>query len=288
MICSMTAFARASSQGSWGMATWEIRSVNHRYFECSFKVPDFLRQLEQKFRVQLQQQLHRGKIECCLKFYPGEKSGLDLSLNHALVNKLAGAATEIKKIVSSEQPIDPMKLLAWPHVLQTIEEDTQELQQEILQLFTNVLAEMLATREREGAALKSILEKKLATILVIVAEVKQKLPQILANQRSKILTKMEEIKTQLDPQRLEQEMVLFAQRIDVAEELERLETHVKEVTRVLQHGGNVGKRLDFLMQELNREANTLASKSADISTTGFAVDLKVLIEEMREQVQNIV
>lgn len=287
MINSMTAFARSSAQGVWGMATWEIRAVNHRYFECSFKMPEILRGLEPQLRNQLQQELNRGKIECSLRFQPGEQSGLDLSLNHVLVNKLVAAATEIKRIVASEQPIDPLKILAWPQVLQTREEDTQEMQQAITRLFADVLVDVKATRAREGAALKEILEDKLAKVLTIVQQVKEKLPQILQNQRAKILAKIDEIKVQVESQRLEQELVFFAQRVDVAEEMERLIMHVREVQRVLKQGGNVGKRLDFLMQELNREANTLASKSVDVVTTSCAVDLKVLIEEMREQVQNI-
>lgn len=288
MINSMTSFARLSTQGDWGTATWEIRSVNHRYFECVFKMPEVMRQLEMSLRQLVQQQLHRGKIECSLRFYPGEKSGIDFSLNTALVKKLTTAITEVRNFLDISKDIDPLKILSWPQVLQVSDEATQETFKIIVQLFEKAIAEVLEVRAREGDALKLIIEKKLEAILEIEKQVRERLPQIIANQRAKLISRLEEIKNQFDPLRLEQEMVLFAQRIDVAEELERLETHVKEVGRVLKMGGNVGKRLDFLMQELNREANTLGSKSVDVETTSRAVDLKVIIEEMREQVQNIV
>jgi uncharacterized protein (TIGR00255 family) len=288
MTHSMTTFARCSDQGAWGLATWEIRAVNHRFFECSFKIPEVLRSLETPLRQLAQAQLHRGKIECSLRFYPGEQSGLELTVNVPLVKKIVNALQEVKEYTASAAPVDPLKILAWPQVVQTTEEDMQLVYEKVQALFTQALTEALATRAREGDGLKTIINNKLDAIARIVAQVKEKIPQVLASQRVKILQRIEEIKCAVDQQRLEQEIVYFAQRIDVAEELERLALHVKEVKRVLDDSGSVGKRLDFLMQELNREANTLSSKSTDAEVTAAAVNLKVLIEEMREQVQNIV
>ncbi|CAL7959482.1 UPF0701 family protein YicC [Gammaproteobacteria bacterium] len=288
MIQSMTTFARFSDQGTWGMATWEIRVVNHRYFDCSIKMPEILRSLETNIRLRLQQQLHRGRIECALKFQPGEQSGLNLMLNISLVKKLADAIGEVKNYVSTKPVVDPMKILAWPQVLQVVEEDVEAVHKIILQLFEKTLADLIAARVREGAALAEIMQSKLQEVLAIASKVKTKVPLVLANQRAKIMQRLDAIKSELDLTRLEQEMVYIAQRMDVAEELDRLETHSKEIGRILTAGGNVGKRLDFLMQELNREANTLASKSVDVEVTQAAVELKVLIEQMREQVQNIV
>ncbi|EKE01013.1 MAG: hypothetical protein ACD_21C00242G0001 [uncultured bacterium] len=288
MIHSMTTFARFSDQGDWGMATWEIRAVNHRYFDCTIKMPEILRSLETNIRLQLQQQLHRGRIECMLRFQPGEQSGLNLMLNTSLVKKLADAIGEVKTFLPTAPEVDPMKILSWPQVLQTVEADAESVHKIILQLFEKTLVDLIAAREREGAALAEIIKNKLQEVLIIAGKVKNKIPQVLADQRAKIVARLEEIKSGLDQARLEQEMVYLAQRIDVAEELDRLETHCKEIKRILTTGGNVGKRLDFLMQELNREANTLSSKSVDVEVTQAAVVLKVLIEQMREQVQNIV
>ncbi|MEI8054672.1 MAG: YicC/YloC family endoribonuclease [bacterium] len=288
MVQSMTTFARFSDQGAWGMATWEIRAVNHRYFDCSIKMPEVLRSLETNIRLCLQQQLHRGRVECALKFQPGEQSGLNLMLNISLVKKLADAIGEVKNYVATKPAVDPMKILAWPQVLQVVEEDIEAVHKIILQLFEKTLIDLIATRKREGAALVKIMQSKLREVLAITGKVKTKIPLVLANQRAKIMQRLDEIKSELDQTRLEQEMAYIVQRMDVAEELDRLETHSKEIGRILMTGGNIGKRLDFLMQELNREANTLASKSVDIEVTQAAVELKVLIEQMREQVQNIV
>jgi uncharacterized protein (TIGR00255 family) len=288
MIQSMTTFARFSDQGDWGMATWEIRAVNHRYFDCIIKMPESLRALESNIRLRLQKQLHRGRIECMLRFKSGEQSGLNLMLNTNLVKQLADAASEVKKYMPTRPEVDPMKILSWPQVLQAVETDAEAKQEIILKLFEKTLTDLVAMREREGVALAEIMQNKLQEVLVIASKVKSKIPQVLAEQRAKILARLEEIKSDLDQSRLEQEMAYIAQKLDVAEELDRLETHCKEIQRILTAGGNVGKRLDFLMQELNREANTLSSKSTDVEITQAAVELKVLIEQMREQVQNIV
>lgn len=283
----MTTFARCSDQDTWGMATWEIRIVNHRYFDCSLKIPDAFRSLDANIRLQLQQQLHRGRVDCMLKFDHGDQGGLNLSLNTALVKKLLEVVSEVRSYLPMAT-VDPMKILSWPHVLQTTEEDLTIAQEVILRLFEKTLVELIATREREGMVLSKLIKDRLQEMLTIISKIKNKIPQVLADQRLRVVKRLEEALASLDQSRLEQEMVYFVQKVDITEEIDRLGAHIQEVTRVLDNGGPAGKRLDFLMQELNREANTLASKSVDIEITQAAVELKVLIEQMREQVQNIV
>lgn len=287
MIQSMTTFARVSDQGDWGSATWEMKVVNHRHFDCVLKIPEALRHLESDIKLRLQEKLNRGRAECILKFNKDRQVGADFEINKELVEKIIAAVTEIKSFLPMSS-VDPMKILSWPNVLQVVEEDLTQAEENILQIFDKAVAELVATRQREGAAIAGVMKERLKVMLEIVAKVKTKMPQILANFREKIVKRLEEVTASLDQSRLEQEMVYVAQKVDVAEEIDRLELHAKEVVRVLDEGGVVGKRLDFLMQELNREANTLSSKSIDIETTQAAVDLKVLIEQLREQVQNVV
>ena len=287
MVCSMTAYSRVSAQGSWGMATWEIRTVNHRYFDCVIKMPDFLRSLETNIRQKLQQDLQRGRVECVLNFQPGER-GVNLKLNVELLKKLATAITETKKYLPTLATVDPMQVLAWPQILEIIEGDQELIQEPIWQLFTETLADLLIVRGREGLVLGEVITRDLQQILVIVGDITSKITQVFTKQREKIMQRLEEIKKDLDQSRLEQEMVYLAQRLDIAEELARLTAHSQEAQRVLATGGCVGKRLDFLFQELHREANTLAAKSLDVTITQAVVEIKVLIEQMREQTQNIV
>ena len=287
MIQSMTAFARCSDQDDLGSATWEIRVVNHRYFDCSVKSPEAFRQLDSSIRLKLQKKLSRGRIDCSLKFSVEEQSGADLEINAPLMEKIIDFAKEVKNHEPMSD-IDPMRILSWPKVLQTPEKDATVSQDMVLNLFTKTLEELVAAREREGKELSGLIKKRLQEVLVIVDKVKSKIPLVLEGQKQKIIKRLEEVVDRLDQSRLEQEMVYFAQKTDVTEEIDRLGAHVKEVLRILDEGGVVGKRLDFLMQELNREANTLASKSVDVEVTQFDLELKVLIEQMREQVQNIV
>ena len=287
MVCSMTAYSRVSAQGSWGMATWEIRTVNHRYFDCVIKMPDFLRSLETNIRQKLQQDLQRGRVECVLNFQPGER-GVNLKLNVELLKKLATAITETKKYLPTLATVDPMQVLTWPQILEIIEGDQELIQEPIWQLFTETLADLLIVRGREGLVLGEVITRDLQQILVIVGDITSKITQVFTKQREKIMQRLEEIKKDLDQSRLEQEMVYLAQRLDIAEELARLTAHSQEAQRVLATGGCVGKRLDFLFQELHREANTLAAKSLDVTITQAVVEIKVLIEQMREQTQNIV
>ena len=287
MICSMTAYSRVSAQSNWGMVTWEIRTVNHRYFDCIIKIPDFLRPLESKIRQKLQQDLQRGRVECALNFQPGEQ-GVNLKLNVELLKKLTTAITEAEKYLPLPLTVDPMQVLAWPQILEVVEVDQESIQEPIWQLFTKTLAELLTVRGREGLVLKEVIERNLQRVLAIVDSITSKVTQVFTRQREKIVQRLAEIKKDLDQSRLEQEMVYLAQRLDITEELARLAAHSKEAQRVLAMGGCVGKRLDFLCQELHREANTLAAKSLDVTITQAVVELKVLIEQMREQMQNIV
>jgi uncharacterized protein (TIGR00255 family) len=287
MIYSMTSFARSTDQTAWGIVSWEMRVVNYRYFDCALKMPDSFKFLESKIRVALQQQLQRGRVECVLKFNRELQGATNLVLDLNLVKKLIDVIREVKSYLPMAN-VDPMKILSWPQVLQKVEEDPTPIQELVLNLFNKTLVELIATREREGEALAEVIKNKIQAVATIISHIKAKIPNILKEYRAKIVKKLEEVSSSFDQSRLEQELVYFTQRIDITEELERLEAHGQEVARVLNNGGVVGKRLDFLMQELNREANTLAAKTTDIVVTQAAVELKILIEQMREQIQNLV
>lgn len=286
MVHSMTAFARCESVGPHGTLSWELRSVNHRYLEPLLRLPDALRDLEGGVREALRQSLARGKVECTLRFVEAS-SGQSLQVDRERAAQVVAAAEAVAALIRHPAPIDPLEVLAWPGVLASDAADPQALNAAALALFEQALAELKQGRAREGAALAALLGERLEAIDAEVASLRELVPQMLAAQRQKIENRCAELKVELDPQRLEQELVLLAQKSDVAEELDRLSTHVQEVRRVLRAGGAAGRRLDFLMQELNREANTLGSKAFDPRSTQAAVNLKVLIEQMREQVQNI-
>lgn len=288
MIQSMTAFVREEAKGEWGCAVWELRSVNHRYLELSLRLPDNFGQFENILRERLRNKLQRGKIDINLRLQTGN-IGNQLTLNKDLVLELIQIRSHIAHLIDEEETIllDPSDILRWPGVLQTAEKNFTGVEAVLLESFDLALNQLIQLRQREGAALRGFLEQRLAQFLPNIALIKERFPAILQEQREKILQRLTEAKSLLDPARLEQEMVLFAQKVDVAEEVERLETHVQEVSQVLKKGGAMGRRLDFLLQELNREANTLGAKSVSIETTKVAVELKVLIEQMREQVQNV-
>lgn len=287
MIQSMTAFAREASQGDWGTLTWEIRSVNHRYLEPHFKLPENLREIEPSLREGLRKHLNRGKVECALRWQPVEQSGQGFDLNIELVKDINQAANQVNRILDNPAHLNALELLQWPGVMKTAQVDAAPLKKAALDAFDLALKNLVDTRTREGEQLKPLFDQRLDATSAIVTEVREKLPTILASQRENILARFEDAKLELDSGRVEQEMVMLAQKTDVAEELDRLDAHVKEVRSVLNKKGAIGRRLDFLMQELNREANTLSSKSIVTDTTKAAVELKVLIEQMREQVQNI-
>ncbi|AVR70486.1 MULTISPECIES: YicC/YloC family endoribonuclease [Pseudomonas aeruginosa group] len=286
MVHSMTAFARVEQAGTHGTLSWELRSVNHRYLEPHLRLPDAFRDLEGAVREALRQGLSRGKVECTLRFAE-ETAGKSLQVDQERARQLVAAAEGVAALIRQPAPLDPLAVLAWPGVLVADSADPQALNAAALEAFGQALEQLKAGRSREGQELAKLLNERLDAMLVEVGNLRELVPTMLANQRQKILDRFAELKAELDPQRLEQELVLLAQKSDVAEELDRLTTHVGEVRRVLKAGGAAGRRLDFLMQELNREANTLGSKAFDPRSTQAAVNLKVLIEQMREQVQNI-
>lgn len=287
MVASMTAFAREATQQEWGQATWELRSVNHRYLDLSFRLPENFREYEHTWRNLVNQFLHRGKVECGLSFAPSSKTAPLLEINQNLVEQLLFSCQTIMNYPSVSPKIKAMELLKWPDVLVVKSRDISHLQEPLTQLLTVTLEDFVKARAREGKQLKEVIEAKLTQVLHQVAIVREKLPLCLQAQKQKLTQKLNEIQVNFDKERLEQELVIFAQRMDVEEEIDRLITHVKEVERALMSQGATGRRLDFLMQEMNREANTLGAKSLDASVTQAAIELKVLIEQMREQVQNV-
>ena len=286
MIYSMTAFARLEVKKDWGDAVWEIRSVNQRYLENFFRLPEQFRGLENTLREKLRQSLTRGKIECSLRIETKKQTNAELNLNKELANQVIQSLQWIKD-QAGEGEINLTDVLRYPGVVEAQEQDLDAISQDLLTAFDDLLTDFIAMRGREGEKLQAIIQQRLDGITVEAEKVRSQMPAVLQWQRERLLQRFEEAKIQLDPQRVEQEMILLAQRVDVAEELDRLQMHVKETNNILKKGGSVGRKLDFMMQELNRESNTLASKSINADITASAVELKVLIEQMREQVQNL-
>lgn len=287
-IKSMTAFARCPDNSELGNLTWEIRSVNHRYLEASFRTPDIFRKLEPNLRQLLNKYITRGKVECILQFQPGTATITELNLNSSVLTQLAEAINKLNKYFPENlAKVSPLQLLGWNNVLQNTNHDSIALEEKITALFIKAVTELVTVRQKEGAALQQLLVQKLQNILTEVSKIQKMLPLIIENHRTKILNYFKEVSVNLNPERLEQEMLLFVQKIDVTEELDRISVHAEEVKKAFATSGTIGKRLDFIMQELTREANTLASKSPVNEVTYGAIELKVLIEQMREQVQNI-
>ena len=287
MTASMTAFSRQQKEQEWGSLTWEIRSVNHRYLETSVRLPESLRALENGVREAVRKRLTRGKVECALRFQSEAKISSDLHLNTTLIKQLVQANVEIEQITGTSSNLSNMEVLRWPGVIEEQDFDKTSIEKQALSLFGAALDDLVATRQREGSELQGFIKKRIDSVREIVVNVRNKMPEILVKQKQNILDRLAELQAELEPARLEQEVSLLAQKADVEEELDRLDSHLNEVERVLNAKGQKGRRLDFLMQELNREANTLSSKSIVVETTLSAVELKVLIEQMREQIQNI-
>ena len=281
MTKSMTAFARAEH----GSATWEIRSVNHRYLDTSFRMPDSFRHLEADLKNVFKGLVHRGKLECHLKMNSTE-SQTRIEVNESLVTALSAALIKIEALTGIQASGDALSIMRWPDVLINVE-NTDDQGVEVMACFEQAVAALVNMREREGNELAAVLEAKLQDVEATIVALRLSSPAIAATLHEKLVQRIEKIDLEVDPTRLEQELVILAQKIDVIEELDRLSTHVLEVRRNLSDPEPVGRRLDFLMQELNREANTLSSKAAVSTTTMHAVDLKVVIEQMREQIQNI-
>ena len=287
MLKSMTAFSRKESVSDWGTMVWEMRSVNHRYLDISIRLADELRLIEPQVREKIGKKLSRGKVEVSLRFKPSQKVSSQIIVNEELAAQVADAARSIQALTGTNEAISASEVLRWPGVVGQAETDPGPLQQLGLDLFDVALEDYIDTRKREGEKTADMLEERCAGIDSIVAQVKTLRPQAIERQHAKLMSRIEELNIEHDTGRLEQELVYIAQRLDVEEELDRLTAHLSELRDILKRKEPVGRRLDFLVQEFNREANTLSSKSADAETTALSVDLKVLIEQMREQVQNI-
>ena len=287
MIKSMTAYGRAEDSGDWGDASCEIRSVNHRYLEMSVRLPEELRPLEQAIRDRISSQLKRGKVDCNIRFEQRETSKDALAVNQDLLNKIIETAEITNAQLKNAAAINPLELLRWPGVLDKDAPDPEAMSAPLLKLVDQTLIAVVETREREGEKTKKMIFDRCIAAMEIVARVREQMPTILDGIREKLTLRINELNTELNNDRLEQELLLLTQKMDVAEEMDRLDAHIDEVQRVLEQPDAVGRRLDFLMQEMNRESNTLGSKSAHLDTTNSSVDLKVLIEQMREQIQNL-
>ena len=285
MIHSMTGYARKEFKGDWGTAIWEIRSVNQRYLETYFRLPESFRALESVLRERFRQGLERGKIECNLRFESQVKQG-QLQVNEDFAEQLIENALWVIDRAGQGQ-LNPVDILRWPGVMEAEEQDMDMLNTTLLSAFDEVFKEFVAARQAEGEKVLNVLTQRLEGVTAEVTKVRAQMPAILNWQRQRLLDRLAEAKVELDPARVEQEIVLLAQKIDVAEELDRLDMHVAETGKILKKGGACGRRLDFMMQEFNRESNTLASKSINAEVTQAAVELKVLIEQMREQIQNV-
>lgn len=284
----MTAFAGAEREILGWHFSWELRSVNHRHLDVSLRLPDAFRFLEPEVRRRIGDAVKRGRIDCALAVKSTRQAESTPSINRTLVSQLLAAAREVEALSGNVlAPFDALRVLEWPGVLGEPEADREALAEPLLEALAESLRQLSQRREEEGRQLARLIAERCAKIKQYAAAVEQRLPEVLAAARARVIARLAEITANPDSERLEQEMVYLAQRLDIAEEIDRLATHTEEVLKVLDQDEPVGRRLDFLLQELNREANTLGSKSADIETTRVSVKLKVLIEQMREQVQNI-
>ncbi len=286
MIASMTGFARREVAGSWGSLTCELRSVNHRYLEPGFRLPEELRPLESDLRQLLAKHLKRGKVDCTIHLRGAQAAERELRVDAGALARVAAALKQVTSSVPGSS-VDAVEVLRWPGVIEAANPDSEALLVAGRTLFQQTLDDLGAMRAREGKRLGELIEQRCANLVGLIAQVRTRLPEIQARVRTRLNDRVAEIAATVDRDRIEQEIVLQLQRIDVAEELDRLGGHIEETRRVMGGGEAAGRRLDFLMQELNREANTLASKSQDLDTTRITVDMKVMIEQMREQVQNI-
>ena len=287
MLNSMTGFAREAAELPFGTLTCELRAVNHRYLDVQFRLPEELRPKEVELRRQIAAAVKRGKVECSLHLRRAFHASDELKLDQQLVRQISARIAELSDLLPETRALDPIDVLRWPGVVQEPEIDTEPLFTSTSELLAATLSALGEMRSNEGGRIADMLETRCAEIIDIAASVKKRMPEVMDTVRSKQRERIDNLNIDADPARLETELALIAQKLDIDEELDRLVSHVSEIRAVLGKGEPVGRRLDFLMQELNREANTLGSKSSDTETTKAAVDLKVLIEQMREQIQNV-
>jgi uncharacterized protein (TIGR00255 family) len=288
MIASMTGFARRETSGPWGSLICELRSVNHRFLEASLRLPDELRSLDPEIRQQFARGLKRGKIDCTFTYRRADAAARALDLDRDILAQLLGRVREVTSLAGAlPVSVDALEALRWPGVIRDTDTGTEDLLAAARALTAATVDDLAATRLREGARLGELIEQRCGGLIVLVAQVRARLPEVRIRIRARLDDRLAELKAQIDQERLEQELAILLQRLDVDEELDRLGAHVEEIRRIIAGSEPAGRRLDFLMQELNREANTLSSKSQDLETTRAAVDMKVLIEQLREQVQNI-
>lgn len=283
----MTAYAANETELSYLTLYCELRSVNHRYCDISIKIPERLRFMEADLRAMIAEKISRGKVECTINYKKQSKDGQVLTVNMDAVQALLNATTQIEQLMPAALSFSALDILAFPGIQQEPDTDKDEIQQAVRLLLTKTLGHFVEVRAREGAQLRAVIDDRCQKVQELIVLAQKRIPEVLMALRNKLKDKIAELVAQPDFDRLEQELVLLTQKLDVAEELDRLQAHSNEVIRVLKQSEPVGRRLDFLMQELNREANTLGSKSADKEMTQIAIELKVLIEQMREQIQNI-
>jgi uncharacterized protein (TIGR00255 family) len=287
MLKSMTGFARAERSTPAGLLAWEIRSVNHRYLEVGLRLPEELRASEAEFRRTIGAVARRGKVDAAFYVRLGAAAGRELALDEELLSALIERAERTSKRLGGAGRIDAVDLLRWPGVVKESERDTAGLVAAATELLAEALASFTASRASEGERIGQMLASRAVQVVAIVDAVAARLPDVQARIRARLGERLASLRVEVNPERLEQEIALLVQRMDVAEELDRLRSHVDELTATMASGDAVGRKLDFLMQEFNREANTLSSKSQDVDTTRQSVELKVLIEQMREQIQNV-
>lgn len=286
MIRSMTGFARRERQGPWGTLSCELRTVNHRFLETALRIPEELRAVEGELRQQITSGLRRGKLDAGLHLKPpADSQGLQIDAD--LLGQLLERLREVQSRLPGNSTLNAMDILRWPGLMKEATSDAGQLHGAATELLGETLQELNAMRAREGARLHELLVQRCEAMSAQVQIVKARLPEVSARLRERLQTRLASLLTTIDPERLEQELVLYAHKMDVDEELDRLTSHLTEVRSIIDSTEPAGRRLDFLMQELNREANTLSSKSQDVDTTRAAVELKVIIEQMREQIQNI-
>jgi uncharacterized protein (TIGR00255 family) len=287
MIASMTGFARREATGPWGTLVCELRSVNHRFLECSFRLPDEVRATEPELRQIATRELRRGKVDCSVSFRATHGAEMALDVDSQALERVLARVREVAAALPGNHTVNVMDVLRWPGVVREENTGSEEVVAAARALFTETVADLVAARGREGVRLRELIEQRCTNLDALVAQVRVRLPEVQAKVRDRLNERVADLQAQVDQDRLEQELALLLQRLDVDEELDRLTGHIAEIRRIIGASEPAGRRLDFLMQELNREANTLSSKSQDLETTRAAVEMKVTIEQMREQVQNI-